>query len=112
MARRTNHLPEELYAYLLQVSVREPPIMTRLRDETASLEQARMQIGPAQGQFMALLVQLMGARSALEVGTDHAPALETIPTQAARLGFRTDIEETGASEWRIMITRTQVEEEA
>ncbi|MEC9297736.1 MAG: class I SAM-dependent methyltransferase [Gemmatimonadota bacterium] len=69
MARRTNHLPEELYAYLLQVSVREPPIMTRLRDETASLEKARMQIGPDQGQFMALLVQLMGARNALEVGT-------------------------------------------
>ena len=61
MARRTNHLPEELYAYLLQVSVREPPIMTRLRDETASLEKARMQIGPDQGQFMALLVELMGA---------------------------------------------------
>ena len=69
VARRTNHLPEELYAYLLQVSVREPPIMTRLRDETASLEKARMQIGPDQGQFMALLVQLMGARNALEVGT-------------------------------------------
>ena len=69
MARRTNHLPEELYAYLLQVSVREPPIMTRLRDETASLEKARMQIGPDQGQFMALLVELMGARNALEVGT-------------------------------------------
>ena len=69
VARRTNHLPEELYAYLLQISVREPPIMTRLRDETASLEKARMQIGPDQGQFMALLVELMGARNALEVGT-------------------------------------------
>ena len=42
---------------------------------------------------------------------DHAPALETIPTQAARLGFQTDIEESGASEWRITITRTQAEEE-
>jgi TusA-related sulfurtransferase len=47
----------------------------------------------------------------LEVVTDHAPALETIPTQAARLGFRTDIEETGASEWRIMITRTAGDDE-
>ena len=47
----------------------------------------------------------------LEVVTDHAPCLETIPTQAARLGFRTDIEETGASEWRIMITRTEAEDE-
>ena len=47
----------------------------------------------------------------LELVTDHAPAFETIPTQAARLGFRTDIEETGASEWRIMITRTEAEDE-
>ena len=43
--------------------------MRRLREETASLEEANMQIGPEQGQFMTLLVELMGARSALEVGT-------------------------------------------
>ena len=41
----------------------------------------------------------------LEVITDHAPALETIPTQAVRLGFQTEIEETGSPEWRIIITR-------
>ena len=69
MTRRTNHLPEDLYAYLLEVSLREPPVMRRLREETASLEQANMQIAPEQGQFMALLVELMGARNALEVGT-------------------------------------------
>ena len=61
---------------------------------------------------ISALKKLPGDESALEVITDHALALETIPTQATRLGFRTDIEETGASEWRIMITRTQVEEEA
>jgi len=43
--------------------------MQRLREETASMEQANMQIGPEQGQFMALLVELIGARSVLEVGT-------------------------------------------
>ena len=69
LTRRTNHLPEDLYAYLLEVSLREPPVMRRLREETASLEQANMQIAPEQGQFMALLVELMGARNALEVGT-------------------------------------------
>ena len=69
VTRRTNCLPEELYAYLLDVSLREPPVMRRLREETASLEKANMQIGPDQGQFMALLVELMGARNALEVGT-------------------------------------------
>ncbi len=61
---------------------------------------------------VSALKKLSAGERALEVVTDHAPALETIPTQAARLGFRTDIEETGTSEWRIMITRTEAEEEA
>ena len=69
MTRRTNHLPDDLYAYLLDVSLREPRVMKRLREETASLESANMQIAPEQGQFMALLVEVMGARTALEVGT-------------------------------------------
>lgn len=55
------------------------------------------------------LKKLPGDEGALEVVTDHAPALDTIPTQAARLGFRTDIEETGASEWRLVLTRTERE---
>lgn len=41
----------------------------------------------------------------LEVVTDHAPALDTIPTQAARLGFETKVEEVGGSEWRLVLTR-------
>lgn len=61
---------------------------------------------------VSALKRLSKDESALEVVTDHAPALDTIPTQAARLGFRTDIEETGPSEWRITITRTDAEEEA
>jgi O-methyltransferase len=69
MTRRTSHLSEELYAYLLDISLRELPVMRRLREETASMEQANMQIGPEQGQFMALLIELIGARSVLEVGT-------------------------------------------
>ena len=59
---------------------------------------------------VSALKRLSKDESALEVVTDHAPALDTIPTQAARLGFRTDIEETGASEWRITITRNDAEE--
>jgi caffeoyl-CoA O-methyltransferase len=43
--------------------------MRRLREETAPMENANMQVGPEQGQFMALLVELVGARNALEVGT-------------------------------------------
>ena len=58
------------------------------------------------------LKKLSGDERALEVVTDHPPALETIPTQAARLGFRTDIEESGASEWRLTITRIEAQEES
>jgi len=55
------------------------------------------------------LKKLSSADRALEVVTDHAPALETIPTQAARLGFSTEIHEAGASEWRLVLTRMDAE---
>jgi predicted O-methyltransferase YrrM len=69
VANRSIQLTEPLYAYLLSVSLREPAVMRRLREETARLPGASMQIGPDQGQFMALLAELMGARRALEIGT-------------------------------------------
>lgn len=68
MSRRTLSLDDRLYAYLLAVSLREPEVMRRLREETAQLEQAAMQIAPEQGQFMGLLARLIGARKCLEVG--------------------------------------------
>ena len=61
-------IPENIYSYLASVSVREPAVLRRLREETASHPRATMQITPDQGQFMALLMQLMGARRTLEVG--------------------------------------------
>jgi predicted O-methyltransferase YrrM len=60
--------PEEISDYLLSVSLREPPILRRLREETASHSHARFQVSPEQGQFMALVIQLMGARRTIEVG--------------------------------------------
>ncbi len=69
MTRRTNHLGDDLYRYLLDVSLREPDVLRRLRKETAALPDSNMQIGPEQGQFMSLLVELIGARYTLEVGT-------------------------------------------
>ncbi len=58
-----------LYRYLLDVSLREPPLLARLRAETATLgERARMQVPPEQGQFLALLVRALGVRRALEIG--------------------------------------------
>jgi len=69
MSNQTLALDDRLYDYLLDVSLREDPILARLRAETSGLAEANMQIAPEQGQFMALLVQLMGARRCLEVGT-------------------------------------------
>jgi caffeoyl-CoA O-methyltransferase len=68
MSSRTIALTEALYEYLLEVSLREPDILLRLREETAVDRLARMQISPEQGQFMALLVRLTGARRCLEIG--------------------------------------------
>lgn len=69
MSTRTLNLDDRLHDYLLAVGVREPEVLARLRAETARLPMARMQISPEQGQFMALLVRLTGARRCLEVGT-------------------------------------------
>ncbi|NEO68362.1 class I SAM-dependent methyltransferase [Moorena sp. SIO3H5] len=68
MANQTFGLDKQLNDYLKSVSVREPEVLTQLRLETAQHSMARMQIAPEQGQFMALLVQLMGAKKTLEVG--------------------------------------------
>lgn len=51
------------------MSLKESDLLTQLREETAGIEFSEMQIAPEQGQFMALLVKLMGARRALEIGT-------------------------------------------
>lgn len=59
---------DRLYDYLLSVSLREPEILQNLRQETANHPMSQMQIAPEQGQFMQLLVRLMGAKKALEVG--------------------------------------------
>ena len=69
MSNQTISLTDELYDYLLDISLREEPVLQRLRAETMTLEMANMQIAPEQGQFMALLLQLTGARRYLEVGT-------------------------------------------
>jgi len=69
MSNRSIQLDDALYDYLSAHSLREPEILTRLREQTAELPESVMQIAPEQGQFMALLAQLIGARTYLEVGT-------------------------------------------
>jgi predicted O-methyltransferase YrrM len=67
MTRQLN-LDDRLHRYIQAHSVREPEVLRELREETAKLPLAGMQIGADQGQLMALLVRLMGARHCLEIG--------------------------------------------
>ena len=68
MSNRSLNLDDHLYQYLLGVSVREHPVLTELRNATRDHPRAGMQISPEQGQFMALLINLIGARRTLEIG--------------------------------------------
>lgn len=68
MSNKTFGLPDNVRDYLLSVSVREPPILQRLREETARLPLALMQISPEQGQLIALLVHTLQPKRCLEVG--------------------------------------------
>jgi len=61
-------LPEPLYEYLKSVSVREAPVLRKLREETNLLPMGSMQSPPEHAQFLAMLIQLMGARRTLEIG--------------------------------------------
>jgi O-methyltransferase len=69
MSRSSTLNLQSLYGYLLENSLRDDPLQRELRDETAQEEFAQMQIAPEQGQFLALLVKLTGARRILEIGT-------------------------------------------
>jgi caffeoyl-CoA O-methyltransferase len=68
MTDRRLQITDEIHRYLLEHSVREPEVLARLRAATASLPQAQMQIGPEQGQLMALLARLVGAKRCIEIG--------------------------------------------
>ena len=69
MTLRTIQIDDHLFEYLLAQSLREVPAQAALRAATRTHPHAGMQISPDQGQFMALLVKLMGARRTIEVGT-------------------------------------------
>ena len=69
MSNRTLNLDERLYQYLLDHSVRESALLRELREVTSKLEMSRMQISPEQGQFLTLLVELLGVERIIEIGT-------------------------------------------
>src|SRR2546429_2798508 len=68
MSTRTISLDDRIYEYLVSHSVREHPVLAELREATRTHKHAGMQIAPDQGQFMALLVKLIGARRTIEIG--------------------------------------------
>ena len=68
MGKESLGLDRQLYEYLLSVSLREPEVLTQLRRETSQHSGSIMQISPDQGQFMALLIKLLGARKTLDIG--------------------------------------------
>ena len=69
MSNKTIGLSDELHAYVVAVGVREADVLRRLREETAAIPEHNMQIAPEQGAFMAMLVELAGARRCIELGT-------------------------------------------
>ena len=68
MSSRTLNLDDAIYQYLLSHSLREHPAQIALREATRTHPHAVMQISPEQGQFMALLIRLIGARRTIEIG--------------------------------------------
>jgi predicted O-methyltransferase YrrM len=69
MSKGSIGLSDELNAYLIEVGAREPEVLARLREETAVMPQAGMQIAVEQGALLSMLVKLLNARRVLEVGT-------------------------------------------
>lgn len=69
MSNRTLSIDDRIYEYLCAVSINESELLQQLRKETAKLEYSVMQISPEQGQFMSLLIKLMAATRAIEIGT-------------------------------------------
>ena len=69
MSDRSLNLDDRVYDYLLASSIREHAAQRGLRAATAEMPHAIMQVSPEQGQLMGLLVELIGARRAIEIGT-------------------------------------------
>jgi len=66
---RPTPMTDRLYEYVLSVGVREPDAFRAIREETSKFSECEWQIAPEQGPFLAMLIQLMGAKKCLEVGT-------------------------------------------
>ncbi|HTM47843.1 MAG TPA: class I SAM-dependent methyltransferase [Bryobacteraceae bacterium] len=68
MSSTSLELDRDLLNYIQRVTLREPDVLRRLREQTARMPMGRMQVSPEQGQLMGLLIRLMGAKRTIEVG--------------------------------------------
>jgi len=69
MSNTTIQIDDKIYKYLLSVSLKEHKALRNLREVTLSMPGSRMQIAPDQGQFMGMIVKMIGAKKLLEIGT-------------------------------------------
>ena len=69
MSNTSLGLGDDLQQYLLDVSLKEPPLCRQLREQTATMEESRMISSPEQVQLLLLLFKMLNARSGIEVGT-------------------------------------------
>ena len=69
MSNATIQIDDKIYNYLLSVSLNEHKTLKKLREVTSSMPGSRMQIAPDQGQFMGMIVKMIGAKKLLEIGT-------------------------------------------
>ena len=106
MSNRTINLDDRLYDYLIRVSLRESPALAALREETRALPESNMQIAPEQGQFMALMVKLLGVRHYIEIGTftgySALAVAEALPEDGRIVACDLDVDFTDIAErhWR------------
>ncbi len=87
MTAKSTFVDQAIQEYIIASTVREHPLLRELREETSQLPQARMQIGPEQGQFMALLAHAIGARRYLEIGVFTGYSSLTMALALPRDGY-------------------------
>jgi predicted O-methyltransferase YrrM len=115
MTNQTIVMNDALYDYMLSVSLREHEVLRELRRATAKMSAGGMQIAPEQGQFMAMLVSILGARKTLDVGvfTGYSSTVVALalPAEGRVIGFDTNIEWTKMAQqaWRAAGVADKVE---
>ncbi|MDQ2993334.1 MAG: class I SAM-dependent methyltransferase [Pseudomonadota bacterium] len=106
MTNQTINMTDPLYHYMLDVSLRESQVLRELRTFTARMSEGKMQIAPEQGQFLAWLVKLIGARKTLDVGvfTGYSSTVVALalPEDGQLIGFDSNKEWTKVAKqtWR------------